>query len=54
MKYVCFIAVKEELDIGTAYLLSLFLETKRDENKESIIIKLAGAVALLLVKYNEK
>ena len=54
VKYACATAAKEEKDTASIDLLSFFLQTEANEDDEKIIIKFAGAVALLLVEVDER
>ena len=54
VKYACATAAKEERDTASIDLPSFFLQTEADEDDEKIIIKFAGAVALLLVEVDER
>ena len=52
-KYVCAVIAKEGRDIATVDLPGFFLQTEQD-GEEEILLKLTGAVALLLVKSDEE
>ena len=47
---VCGVEAKEDRDAATVDLPGFFLQTEADRDEELIIIKLTGAVALLLVE----
>ena len=49
LKHVCATAAKEERDVASVDLPGFFLQTEAEESDETIV-KLTGAVALLLVE----
>ena len=51
-KCVCGVIVKERRDVATSDLLGFFLQIDR-EREELIILKLTGAIVLLLVESDE-
>jgi len=52
-KYVCTVIAKEGRDVATVDLPGFFLQTDQD-GEEEILLKLTGAVALLLVESDEE
>ena len=52
-KYICAVINKEGRDVATVDLPGFFLQTDQ-EGDELILLKLTGAVALLLVECDEK
>ena len=53
LKYVRDVASKEKRDAGTVDLPGFFLQTEADKYKEPYVIKLTGAVSLLLIETDE-
>ena len=52
-KYICRVIVREKRNMATVDLPGFFLQTERNKDDELIILKLTGAVALLLVESDE-
>ena len=50
-KYICAVIAKESRDIATIDLPGFFLQTEM-ERDDKILLKITGAVALLLVESN--
>ena len=53
-KYICAIIALEERDVATVDLPGFFLQTEQEEGNEKLILKLIGAVAMLLVEIDPK
>ena len=51
---MCAVFDKEERDAATVYLQGFLMKTEADKDEETIIIKLTGAVDLLLVEKDER
>ena len=54
VKCVAAVAAKEERDTATVDLPSFFLQTEAEEDDDPVIVKFAGALALLLVECDSK
>ena len=52
-KYACAIIAKESRDVATVDLPGFFLQTEM-EGEDKILLKITGAVALLLVESNKQ
>ena len=50
IKHVCGVAAKEDRDTGTVDFPGFFLQTEANDDDEPLLIKLTGAIALLLVE----
>ena len=53
LQFVAFVAAKEERCVATVDLSGHFLQTEDDSSEEMTIVKVTGAVALLVVEIYE-